>query len=67
MIYWKHAEKVAQSFQGTHSPMPTSYGTMEVNGGKKSAFQREELKAKENNGWDAFPGDKKGPNSPPAG
>lgn len=36
-------------------------------GGKKSAFQREELKAKENNGWDAFPGDKKGPNSPPAG
>lgn len=62
MIYRKHAEKAAQSLQETHSPVPNSDGVREVNE-KERVFQKVELKAKENHGWDALLENKKGPSS----
>lgn len=66
LIYWKHAKKVVQSFQGTRSPMPTSYRAMEVNE-KESGFQREELKAKEKQWMGCLPREQNGAQSPICG
>lgn len=45
MIYWKHAEKVAQYFQGNTFFSASLDGAREVNK-KEGVFQRVELKAK---------------------